>query len=301
MSTNDDSRSLPKSMRHKQVLDVAEDNPDASIKELASQVPSATVELVERVLEKHGDPASDDVPAESESGEATQDRGEEAADEPIAAGATEASDDQQATEDTGGSESVDPTTDTADDTAKTDTNESESAQIEGSTPDPDDESKLNAESYPAADQLSAKQREVLAVVAEQPRATQQAIGDQLGVSAATVSNRVNSIEGFDWSEREQFVDAVFDEQPTHSALTDGEIADSTSDDGSQTATSASASSSEPASSSESASSNGRSDRDGRLDTALSDPELLHKVVHACMRSDVISEDEELRIIRELLE
>ena len=87
MSTNDDSRSLPKSMRHKQVLDVAEDNPDASIKELASQVPSATVELVERVLEKHGDPASDDVPAESESGEATQDRGEEAADEPTAAGA----------------------------------------------------------------------------------------------------------------------------------------------------------------------------------------------------------------------
>src|SRR6056297_20464 len=59
MSETKDGPSLPKSMRHKQILDAAADEPDASISDLARAVPSATPDLVERVLEEHGDPAAD--------------------------------------------------------------------------------------------------------------------------------------------------------------------------------------------------------------------------------------------------
>ena len=48
----------PKSIRHKQILDIAADRPDASIEAIADNVPSATVDLVENVLEEYGDPAS---------------------------------------------------------------------------------------------------------------------------------------------------------------------------------------------------------------------------------------------------
>jgi len=36
----------------------------------------------------------------------------------------------------------------------------------------------------------------------------------LSVSRATVSNRVNAISGFDWTDRDTFVDEVFDEKVT---------------------------------------------------------------------------------------
>lgn len=57
-------------MRYKQILGAAADNPDASVEELGSMVPSATADFVERVLEEHGDPAAEDH-AESNSGEHT--------------------------------------------------------------------------------------------------------------------------------------------------------------------------------------------------------------------------------------
>jgi|APHM01.1.fsa_nt_gi hypothetical protein len=49
-----------KSMRHKQILDAAAERPDASITQLASMVPSATADLVQHVLDEHGDPDADD-------------------------------------------------------------------------------------------------------------------------------------------------------------------------------------------------------------------------------------------------
>lgn len=57
MSKSDSTVTLPKSMRHKRILDVAAENPDASLAELADGVPSATVDLVENILEEYGDPA----------------------------------------------------------------------------------------------------------------------------------------------------------------------------------------------------------------------------------------------------
>lgn len=35
-------------------------------------------------------------------------------------------------------------------------------------------------------------------------------------------------------------------------------------------------------------------------TRITDPELAHKVMHACLKADTISEDEELRIVRALI-
>jgi len=58
-----------KSVRHKHILDTAAEHPDASMEELASMVPSATTDLVERVLDKYGDPAEDGPDDDATAGE----------------------------------------------------------------------------------------------------------------------------------------------------------------------------------------------------------------------------------------
>jgi DNA-binding MarR family transcriptional regulator len=250
-------------MRHKQVLDVAEKNPNASVEELASRVPSATTELVEHVLEEYGDPAtSTELEAEPNSTEETSTDGDVRSDEETAT----------TSETTAGSES----------------------EKERSA---DDE-------YPDPETLSEKQREVLAVIAANPEATQQEIGERLGVSASAVSNRVNSIEGFEWSDRTSFVETVYDESPSVETTADGGAVDEAV----------------PSETAETATHDTIADIEtalGRLEAriadleaslreeagetaALTDPELVHKVVHACMESDTISEAEELRILRSLL-
>ncbi|MDQ2071706.1 winged helix-turn-helix transcriptional regulator [Haloarcula sp. H-GB4] len=259
-------------MRHKQILDVAAENPEASIAELAAEVPSATAELVERVLEEHGDPAETDE----------TDAPDESPGEPSA----------------------------------------------------------ESQSYPAPEDLSSTERETLRSIQQHPTASQRDLAEKLGVTASTVSNRVNGIDGFDWSNRKTFANAVFSDQGTGSLTPSNE-------------TETPASESEPSEStdtpedadgqmSESAAASGRSDSlvaevesaagevnttlttfqstvedlstqlaelEGQVETVtdgggspqpFQDPELVHKVVHACMDSDKISEDEELRILDSLL-
>ena len=60
------------------------------------------------------------------------------------------------------------------------------------------------------DSLTPAQRETLQAIRNHPGATQRAIAAELGVSASTVCRRVNGIEGFEWSERADFVTALFD-------------------------------------------------------------------------------------------
>ncbi|WP_267641857.1 sigma factor-like helix-turn-helix DNA-binding protein [Haloarchaeobius amylolyticus] len=299
-STKEDGSSFPKSIRHRQILDVAAENPDASIAELASMVPSATADLVETVFEEYGDPAAEDddatdgdqpaadpSPAETQNDDTPSDQDGPTGDEP------ETLDDEP--------ESVAP---------------GDPVGSNGEDSDPTHDPTATT-----ADDLSERQREVLAVVAAEPAATQQAIGDQLGVTAATVSNRVNSIEGFDWNDRESFVERVFDEPPTPQASV---TADTTTESTTPEATDADeteATPSSPAEDEDSAATRTAALEDtiGRLEdriTALEasedeaeqadesvfdDPDLVHRVVHACMEADTISKDEELRIIRELLE
>lgn len=259
-------------MRHKQILDVAAENPEASIAELAAEVPSATAELVERVLEEHGDPAETDE------------------------------------------------TDAADESPG--------------------ESPAESQSHPAPEDLSSTERETLRAIQQHPTASQRDLAEKLGVTASTVSNRVNGIDGFDWSNREAFANAVFSEQETSSLALSSETETSASDSEPSEATDipddADGRVSEPATASDSSDSSVAevetaagevnttlttfqstvedlseqlAELEGQVETVtdgggspqpFQDPELVHKVVHACMDSDKISEEEELRILDSLL-
>jgi len=259
-------------MRHKQILDVAAEKPEASIEELAAEVPSATAELVERVLEEHGDPAEND--------------------------GTDAPDESPGDTSTG------------------------------------------SESYPAPGDLSSAERETLQAIQQHPAASQRDLAEKLDVTASTVSNRVNGIDGFDWADREAFANAVFcDEapesvpalaetetqasqpEPTESAGVPDEgdertsEPDTASDDGDQSSAAAATAAGEVnttltmfQSTVEDLSAQ-LAELESRVETVtdggnspqpFQDPELVHKVVHACMNSDKISEEEELRILDSLL-
>jgi hypothetical protein len=59
--------------------------------------------------------------------------------------------------------------------------------------------------------LSDSQIETLRAIHRHPEATQQELADELGVVRATISNRVNDVDGFDWQHRRSFVEAFFDD------------------------------------------------------------------------------------------
>ena len=86
---------------------------------------------------------------------------------------------------------------------------------------------------PSLTELNDTQQETLAAIAEAPTASQREIAEQLGVSAPTVSARVNDIEGFDWADRAAFVDQIFDDEsmrsPEKPSISD-EPASNTSDE-----------------------------------------------------------------------
>jgi DNA-binding CsgD family transcriptional regulator len=138
--------------------------------------------------------------------------------------------------------------------------------------------------------LTEKQREVLRTIDENPEATQRDIASLLGVSGATINVRVNSIPGFDWERREEFVTTML-ENETDEPETRG-------DDETRTAAlSARVDSLERRLDRLESDAGGRNDRS----STLADPELTHKVVHACMSADHITTEEELRIIDGLLD
>lgn len=224
-TTGEDTRTLPKSMRHKQILDVAAANPDASLSEVADEVQSATPDLVERVLDEHGDPADVDTDGED----------------------------------------------------VTTTMQTDDYSGQGEEPT----------QYPAPDELTDKQHETLGAIARRPEAPQRELAEALDVTAATVSNRVNSIDGFEWENRVAFVEEVFDTDATSPEMTETngtELEDAIEELTDRVAA-----------------------LERRIDENLAEgspfegTELTHKVVHACMNAETISEDEELRILQALLE
>jgi len=237
----------PRAIIHKRILDVAASRPDASLEAISEEVSGATTDLVERVLEEYGDPATDAQPI----GEiAMKANGEEATEE---------------------GSSVDPAS------------------------------------------LTDRQQETLSLVHAHPEWSQADIADQLDVSRATVSRRLNDIPGFEWNDRREFTTLVFGESP------ESGDADSTtetiSDDGTDTASSGDDAGVDAVGNGDLAAVNVEmadlTDRLERIETQVADidagsesadlaPELAHKVVHACMHSDRITEDEELRLIEALL-
>lgn len=282
MSTDDDGKSFPQSMRHKRILDAAEENPGASVDELASTIPSATPELIERVLDEYGDPA-----AEGES--ANQDSNPETA--------TAAADTATGTEHANSETAADETTDDV-------STDSEAATDDETTPD----------ETPSLDDLLEKQRELIEVVAARPQAAQKELAAHFDVTRATISRWASEIEGFEWRDRESYVESVFDDPPTDDASSDHSTADAATTESNR------ADADEPEQTDGEASSDvslleaeveslrervtdierSSSEEEPADWSVFEDPELVHKIVHACLESGAISDEEELAILRELL-
>ena len=244
-------RSLPKSMRHKQILDLAADQPDASLEAIAEDIPSATADLVENVLEEYGDPASDEGTAgeDDTSAHAQEEEREEKSEPSI-------------NNETGSFEKW--------------TEENDDTQPDLNTID-----------------LTENQREVMQVVKNQPEATQREIGERLDVSAATVSNRVNSIPGFAWERRRNIAETLLDENNPRSERESTTMTTPESDQD------ASLEQLQERVQSIEDHVNGH-DSDLVAESGLADPELMHKVLHACLNSETITEEEELQILKALL-
>lgn len=81
----------------------------------------------------------------------------------------------------------------------------------------EDEAPASSET-PGWMDLSAKERETLRVIKENLIATQQELGETLGVTAATVSNRLRDIDGFEEQDRQAFVSQI----PHQQILGDGQ-------------------------------------------------------------------------------
>ncbi|MDS0280771.1 winged helix-turn-helix domain-containing protein [Haloarcula onubensis] len=335
----------PKSMRHKRILDAAAEDPSASIEDLARLVPSATPDLVERVLEEYGDPAEegdaeghagDDSASSDGEGTATTTSvpsdGETQSDGPPGAGADETTAIEgepmnTADEPTEGDSDIDEPTTGANATGG-------AADASGTTGDGVD-----------PDALTPTERETLRAIQANPEATQRTLAEDLGVSAATVSQRVNGIEGFEWSERAAFVAGLFDTDAVSppSRPSGGDTPETTGESGTEAASESSVAPAEelgtaatdgstPATTDESGTTragepgtettdgSGRATTDGAVaerlrgleaqvealaeqrttQPAFEDPELVAKVVRACLDAEAISADEELEIISTLV-
>lgn len=59
MSRVEDRSNKPRAMIHRRILDVANNMPDASLKEIANEVSGASSELVDSVLAEYGDPSDE--------------------------------------------------------------------------------------------------------------------------------------------------------------------------------------------------------------------------------------------------
>lgn len=110
-----DETEVPRAIVHKQILDVAEARPEASMKTIADEVTGASLSIVERVLEEYGDPADAD--------------GDETDDESDAAPDDTAAKSDGATDDTTESVTADPASDAATDAAAAAVAESTTEQM----------------------------------------------------------------------------------------------------------------------------------------------------------------------------
>lgn len=251
-SHSDRQSAAPRAVVHKNILDAAVDQPDASMKELAESVTGATIDLVEQVLNEYGDPG-EEVTAASDGTADVNESSERGASEPMR------------------------------------------------------ETNGHKEQYPDEEELTEKQRETLCAIREYPEATQADLADILGVSPATINARVNSIEDFDWERRHEFVEAVVDHPPASiEPEPDRTSSDQTEERASADDTSAADRQHLEQQIRDIAERIERleervEDKQGTASPVKDDPELAHKVLHACLESEQISDAEELEIVKAFLD
>lgn len=162
------------------------------------------------------------------------------------------------------------------------------------------EQKSNGARSPATDratravesesaELTGKQLEALQLIRVNPDATQRDLAERLDVTPSTVNDRLNSIEGFDWEHRQAFVESVLDgdseprdDVPPNAAAI-GELTDRVSDLDERVASLAEG-----------------LDGQSAPESPFSDPDLVCKIVRACIQADHITEDEADRILKAVI-
>ena len=303
------------------------------MKELADDISGATTSIVQRVLRQYGDPGLDEETDEQESESAEAIATDERADEDDSSSA----DDSATNASHSKSNAADQSHGSSDSAVSPD---GVTFQVEQADYKPDSDNTLDRSSQhdqhsiPDLSQFTEKQRETLRAIRERPTATQAELADELGVASATINQRVNSIDGFDWSERHAFVDAVFShhdapesetresnvERETDGGPTPPERTTDTLDDSTKMKNSKNNNDTGRTGSSANSDAQHCEDINGQVDelskqvealeqrvetqspsTGFSDPELAHKVVHACVTSDNISEEEELEILKTIID
>jgi len=111
------------------------------------------------------------------------------------------------------------------------------------------------------------------------------------VSSATICRRINDVEEFEWNNRHEFVERIFgtENRPTESK----EMANERFEVEARSDTTEIRKRVQRIEE--------RAEEQPQSRPVFGDPVLVHKVVvHACMHSDQISEEEELRILRGLI-
>lgn len=148
------------------------------------------------------------------------------------------------------------------------------------------------DTYPTPEEISERQLRTLQAIAAHPDATQRDIASFLDVTAATVSNRVNSLSGFNWDQRRQFVKEVLDldsipgsDRSSMNETNAVELSETTQDLAERV---------------QQLEQRVDALTDTQPDTPFDDPELTRKVVTLCMESEEITDEEEVRILNYLL-
>lgn len=159
------------------------------------------------------------------------------------------------------------------------------------------------------EELTEKQRETVWAIREYPEATQAELADILGVSPATINTRLNSIQGFDWKQRHEFVDEILDDDsepvplPNQIEAVEVESRRETTETDGVSAESAEVvelvqrldaleerfEQLEPG-----------AESDGECPIG-DDPDLSHIVLRACLSSDRITEEEERAVVKALVD
>lgn len=139
-------------------------------------------------------------------------------------------------------------------------------------------------------ELTKKQREALDVIREYPDATQKDLAERFDVTQSTINSRLNSIEGFDWQHRQEFVEAMLDnnnsphDEATPSSASAQDLPAQVDDLADQVETLEQR----------------LDDQSTSVRSPFGDVDLTCKVVRACMHSDAITEDEEVAILKEII-
>lgn len=303
---------FPRAVIHKKILNAAESQPDASMEAIADSVTGATTELVDNVFAEYGDPGQGnddhDTLSTTEDMDSKGDRVEDA--DGVAL---------EFNQDTAGMVSQE---------SSSENTTNQPTDDGGDVPEEENEEQ----DILKCDSLTETQRETLRAIHNNPEATQAELAKRFDITAASISQRVNSIAGFEWPKRQSFTEAMFGPNTTSTKTRvkpDGgaeTAVDSVEPVPETTADELSAASdvNKPVDNEERSSSGDDNACQNELNDQLAtlsaqvdrleqqlendsptvgivlDPTLAHKVAHACLRSDHISEDEELQILRAMV-